>query len=154
MVRPLRVSQPADAGQIRKLEGACAAASPPRSRARSAWRLGSAHGWAGDSGKVSAFAYVPVRSGSLAFTSCVNSSVTASLDIGALHVSRFSGEAEDPMALNAVPVLDALRARACSGWASTNEPLTRWPVPVEDGSATLSSASPAVEITLAVVEAR
>ena len=51
-------------------------------------------------------------------------------------------------------MLAALRARAWSGSGSTNVPLTRWPVPTEVGSATLSSASPAVEMTFAVVEAR
>src|SRR3954453_10250003 len=109
--------------------------------------------------KVSALLYVPVRSGSLALTSCENSSVTASLEIGALHVSRFSGEADEPTLLYAVPWLAALRARACSGWASTNRPpdvLTRWPTEAAmvSGSATLSSASPAVERTVALVEAR
>src|SRR4051794_20595711 len=58
------------------------------------------------------------------------------------------------MLLYAVPVLAALRARAWSGSGSTNVPLTRWPVPVELGSETLSSASPAVEMTLALVEDR
>ena len=56
--------------------------------------------------------------------------------------------------LYAVPVLAALRARACSNCGRENVPLTRWPVAVELGSATLRSASPAVEMTLAVVEAR
>jgi hypothetical protein len=46
-----------------------------------------------------------------------------------------------------------LRARACNGCGSENAPLTRWPAAVELGSATLSVASPAVEITPAVVEA-
>ena len=48
---------------------------------------------------VSALEYVPVRSGSLALISWLNSSVTASLEIGALYVSRFSGEAEEPTLL-------------------------------------------------------
>ena len=64
-----------------------------------------------------------------------------------------SGEAEEPTLLYAVPVLAALRARACSGCGRANAPLTRWPVSVALGSATLSSASPADEITLAVVDA-
>src|SRR3954465_11468904 len=106
-----------------------------------------------ESVNVSAFEYVPVRRASLAFTSWLNSSVSASLEIGALQVSRFSGDAEEPTLLNAVPVFAALRARACSGCGSENAPLTRRPVAVALGSATLSSASPAVEITLAVVEA-
>src|SRR3954471_11461635 len=66
-------------------------------------------------------------------------------------VSRFSGEALDPTLLYAVPVLAALRARACNACGSENAPLTRWPVAVGLGSATLSVASPAVETTLAVV---
>src|ERR1700712_5248799 len=86
--------------------------------------------------------------------SWLNSSVTASLDTGLLHVRRFSGEADEPTLLNAVPVFAALRARACRNCGIENAPLTRWPVAVGLGSATLSCASPALEITLAVVEAR
>ena len=52
-----------------------------------------------------------------------------------------------------MPVFAALRARACSGCGRANAPLTRWPVLFELGSATLRSASPADEITLAVVDA-
>ncbi len=37
---------------------------------------------------------------------------------------------------------------------SENAPLTRWPVAFELGSATLSDASPAEEITFAVPDAR
>ena len=47
----------------------------------------------------------------------------------------------------------AARALTFSGCGSENAPLTSCPVAVELGSATLSAASPAVEITLAVVEA-
>ena len=46
-----------------------------------------------------------------------------------------------------------LVADAFSADGSENVPLTRWPGRVALGSATLSSASPAVEITLAVVDA-
>ena len=42
----------------------------------------------------------------------------------------------------------AFERETCSGCGSENLPLTRWP-----GSDTLSVASPAVETTLAVVEA-
>ena len=66
--------------------------------------------------------------------SCVNVTGTDSLEIGAVHV---------------LIVPRPLRA----GSASANVPLTRWPVAVVLGSATLSVASPAVEITVAVVEA-
>ena len=38
----------------------------------------------------------------------------------------------------------------CTGLASANAPLTSLPVAVADGSETLSVASPAVEMTLAV----
>ncbi len=41
----------------------------------------------------------------------------------------------------------------CSACGSTNEPLTRWPVLLVLGSATDSVASPAEEITVAVVDA-
>ena len=45
-------------------------------------------------------------------------------------------------------------ALACSASGRKNAPLTRWPVWFELGSATLSVASAAVEITFAVVEAK
>src|SRR3954451_6725574 len=106
-----------------------------------------------DNVNVSVFEYDPVRSGSLEFTSWLNCSETASFDTGALHVSRFSGEALEPTLLYAVPVLLALRARACSGCGSEKVPLTRWPVAKLLGSSTESSASPAVEVTVAVVDA-
>jgi hypothetical protein len=89
----------------------------------------------------------------LALTSWLNSIVTASLEIGALQVSRVSGDAEEPTLPYAVLVVAALRARACSGCGSENVPLTRRPVATGLGSATLKRASPAVEITLAVVPA-
>ena len=92
-----------------------------------------------------------MRSASPELISWLNCSATESLEIGPPYVSRFSGEALEPTLLYAVPVLAALRARACSGCGSENVPLTRWPVAVLDGSATLSVASPAVEMTLAVV---
>src|SRR4051812_39895043 len=116
---------------------------------------GAAHryGLVVESVNVSVLLYVPVLSASPEFTRCLNSSATGSLDTGALQVSRFSGLAEEPTLLNAVPVVPALVPRAWSGCGSENAPLTRWPVAVEDGSATLKSASPAVEITLAGVAA-
>ena len=58
------------------------------------------------------------------------SNVTLSLETGADQVSRFSGLAEEPTLLNAVPVLAALRARAVSGSGRLNVPLTRCPVAV------------------------
>src|SRR3954447_19044101 len=101
--------------------------------------------------KVSVLLYAPVRSASFALICWLNCSATESLETGPLYVSRFSGEALDPTLLYAVPVLAALRARACSACGSENAPLTRWPVAVLEASATLRSASPAVEMTLAVV---
>src|SRR5690349_9342931 len=59
---------------------------------------------------------------------CENPMVTGSLDTGAVH--------------------DAFDSVTCSGSGSVNAPLARWP-----GSETLSVASPAVEVTVAVVEA-
>ena len=47
-----------------------------------------------------------------------------------------------------------LEALACSGEASANAPLTRWPVALVLGSATVRVASPAVEVTVAVVVAK
>ena len=43
--------------------------------------------------------------------------------------------------------------RPASGRGSANEPLTRWPVATDAGSVMVSAASPAVETTLAVVDA-
>jgi hypothetical protein len=65
-----------------------------------------------------------------------------------------SGVAAAPTLLYAVLVFAGLRARACSGCGSENAPLTRWPVAVLLVSATLSTASPAVLITFAVVVAK
>ena len=96
---------------------------------------------------------MPERSASEAPTCCRNSSATASLLTGAFQVSRFNGLADEPTLLNAVPVVPAFVPRACSADGSENAPLTRWPVAVEDGLVTLSSASPAVEMTFAVVAA-
>ena len=55
---------------------------------------------------------------------------------------------------NAEPVPPGLVAMTCSGCASVNVPFMSLPVFVELGSATDSVASPAVEITFAVVDAR
>ena len=59
---------------------------------------------------------------------CLNEIVTGSLDTGASQVD--------------------FEKATSSGDGSENEPFIRWP-----GSETLSAASPALEITLAVVEA-
>src|SRR5689334_9639606 len=85
--------------------------------------------------------------------SCENESVTLSFETGAAYDSSAVGLAEPPTAASAPPVPSGLEAFACSAAGSENEPLTRWPVAVELGSATLSAASPAVEMTLAVVPA-
>src|SRR4029077_8739931 len=85
----------------------------------------------------------PVRSASVALISWLKPSVTRSLDTGPFHVSRVSGEAEEPTLAYVVPVLAALRARAWSGSGSEKAPLTRWPLATELGSAMLRVASPA-----------
>src|SRR5690242_10272301 len=64
---------------------------------------------------------------------CLNVIGTTSLEVGAVHV--FS------------------TPRPCSGLVNANVPLTSLPVLVGLGSATLSVASPAVEITVACVDA-
>ena len=65
------------------------------------------------------------------------------------------GAAEPPTPpLSAPPVPPpALVALTFSGCGSENVPLTRWPVAFALGSATLSVASPALEMTFAVVVA-
>ena len=93
-----------------------------------------------------------MRSASVALISWLKPSVTRSLDTGPFHVSRVSGEAEEPTLAYVVSVLAALRARAWSGSGSEKAPLTRWPLATELVSAMLSVASPAVLMTLAVVE--
>src|SRR3954453_14931233 len=82
---------------------------------------------------------------------CENHSVTASLDTGANHWSRFSGLPDT--VLYAVPVVSALVALACSARGRKNDPLTRWPGCAVSGSTTLSVASPAVLVTVAAVDA-
>ena len=63
------------------------------------------------------------------------------------------GLADEPTSANAVLGLAALRPRAWTFTGSENVPLTRCPVATELGSATLSSASPADEMTFAVEDA-
>ena len=77
---------------------------------------------------VSVLEYAPVRSASVAPMCCLNAIVTGSLETGAVQV--------------------ALLNATCSGSGSVNVPFVRWP-----GSDTVSAASPAVEMTLAVVVA-
>ena len=84
-----------------------------------------------ESVNVSVLLYVPVRSASLAPIACLNVIVTWSLETGPVHVD--------------------FENCTCTGWASVKEPLTSLPVLVELGSDTLRVASPALEITLAVV---
>src|SRR3954470_17002128 len=78
---------------------------------------------------------------------------TGSLETGPPYVSRVVGADEPPTSASARPVPAGLAATAWRACGSANAPFTRWPVAVEDGSATLSVASPAVEMTLAVVSA-
>ncbi len=82
---------------------------------------------------VSVLLYVPVRSGSLAAIDCLNVTGTTSLEVGAAHVLT--------------------TPRPCSGVVRAKAPLTRRPVALVLGSATLSVASPAVEMTVACVDA-
>src|SRR4051812_15264701 len=84
-------------------------------------------------GDGSGLLYVPVRRASLAPICCLNVTVATSLDAGAEYVLT--------------------TPRPCSGWGSAKGPLSRWPGLLVLGSATLSVASPAVETTVAVVEA-
>jgi len=84
---------------------------------------------------------------------CLNVTVTTSLDTGFDQVESVVGAAEPPTAPPAPAVLPALAAETVSGLGSANAPLTSLPVSVVLGSATDSVASPAVEITVAVVVA-
>ena len=81
-----------------------------------------------ESVKVSVFAYAPVRSASVAPTCCLNAIVTGSLATGPVQVD--------------------FEKLTSSGDGSANAPFIRWP-----GSDTVSAASPAEEMTLAVVAA-
>src|SRR3954469_72707 len=76
---------------------------------------------------------MPVRSGSSAAIDCLNVIGTDSPAVGAVHV--------------------LMTPRPCSGEARANAPLTSRPVLVALGSATDSFASPALEVTVAVVPA-
>src|SRR3954468_6492607 len=121
----------------------CPAAAPEERR------RGPDHGVVVDSVNVRVLLYAPVRSASLAPIACENVIVTESLDTGALYVSRGVGAEEPPTLASAPPVPAALVAFACRADGSENDPFTRWPVAVEDGSATESVASPADEMTVA-----
>ena len=77
---------------------------------------------------MSVLLYVPVRSASLAPIACLKEIVTWSLETGAVQAD--------------------FEKDTCSGCASVKVPLASRP-----GSDTLSAASPAVEITLADVDA-
>ena len=79
-------------------------------------------GFVVDNVNVSVFAYDPVRSASPASIRCAKSIVTASLEAGAAHVSRFAPE---PTFTSALPGLVAVCAFARSGCGSEKEPLTR-----------------------------
>src|SRR4051794_11222774 len=83
--------------------------------------------------------------------SCLRATATASLLTGFVHVSRLSGEPETLPPAALVPA--GLAADAITADGSENAPLTRWPGTFALESATLSSASPAVETTFAVVVA-
>src|SRR5262245_51914607 len=83
--------------------------------------------------------------------SCLNASATGSLLTGPAYESRFSAAPDTAPSGAAVPA--GLLAEAFSAAASENVPLTRWPGTFVLGSATLSVASPADEITLAVPDA-
>ena len=80
---------------------------------------------------------------------CLKPSVTASLLTGPGYVSSVVGLAEPPTGANAPPF-----AFACSACGITKGPFTSLPVFTESGSETDSVASPAVEMTLADIEAR
>src|SRR4051812_25262396 len=69
---------------------------------------------------------------------CSKPIVTASLETGPAYVLTVAGSVEPA---------------TFSGWGSEKAPLTRWPGAVALGSLAVSVASPAVEITLAVVDA-
>ena len=81
-----------------------------------------------DNVNVSVFEYEPVRSASVAPMCWLNAIATGSLETGPVHA--------------------AFESVTCSGSGRLNAPLVRWP-----GSLTESAASPAVLMTLAVVEA-
>ena len=80
-----------------------------------------------DSVNVSVFEYAPVRSASLAPIGCLNAMSTRSFDVGPVHVD--------------------FENATCSGCGRVNAPLVR----NAGCGATDSVASPAVEMTLAVV---
>ena len=100
---------------------------------------------------VSVLLYVPVRSalvGADPLAEAQRHRVLA--PIGALHVNRFSGEAEEPTSLKHVPCWPRCGPAPAAAAAGRTLPFTRCPCVCGLGSATLNSASPAVEVTVAV----
>ena len=85
------------------------------------------HGFVVASVNVSVAAYAPVRSASFAPIDCLKAIANASLETG--------------------PVQAAFAGATTTGWASENAPLLSVPGETE------SAASPAVEVTFAVVAA-
>src|SRR4051794_15613974 len=79
---------------------------------------------------------------------CLKPMFTTSFETGAEYISSVVGAEDGPIGANA-PVL----AWAWTGWASEKAPLTRRPGAVGLASETDRVASPAVEITVAVVPA-
>ena len=92
-----------------------------------------------------------MRSASLAPIDCVNRTCTGSLETGADQVVRVSGV---PLTVPApAEVLPGLVPTAFSAVGRLNAPLTRRPGALLLGSVTDSVASPAVEMTFALVVA-
>ena len=98
-----------------------------------------------ESVNTSVLPYVPLRSPSVSAIDCLKSIATAALPTGAAQL--VSGVEAVTGANAAEPVL------TCSACGSEKLPLTRCPVAVEDGSPTVRTASAAVEVTVAVVDA-
>ena len=101
-----------------------------------------------DSVNVSVLLYVPVRNASLAAIDCWKPTDTTSLLAGPAYDFNGVGLDEPPTGANAPPP-----ALAWTDCASAKLPLTSLPVFVGLGSATVSVASPAVLVTVAVVDA-
>src|SRR4051794_41964496 len=127
-------------------------ARPPAGTGPAGDRYGRApYGFVVEGVNVSVLLYVPVRRASPAPMACLKATATGSLLTGPAQVSSGVGLEEPPTAVGVPPVAVGLVAAARSGCGSAKVPLTRWPVAVADASATVSAASPALLITLAVM---
>ena len=103
---------------------------------------------------VSVLLYVPVRRRVVGVDELLEVQRHRVIGTGALYVSRFSGEAAEPTLVNAVPVSAALRRPGLQRLRQEERAVDQVAgVVASSGRRRSARASPAVETTLAVVDA-